>query len=102
MFPIAPRYADAILELVDALDDPHVSMAETSRRVGTAAEALGFFRPSYSHLRRFIALKRAEEDAERARREAIRTLTSEIAAQLVAGRLPNPYYFEDRWDQLRP
>jgi hypothetical protein len=96
MFPIAPRYEDAILELVDALDDPQVSMAETCRRVGTAAAGLGLFRPSYSHLRRFVRTKRDEEEAARKRRAEVREVVDQVIADLATGRLPNPYVFEER------
>ena len=92
MFPIAPRYARAILELADALDDPRVPMAETCRRVGAAAEALGLFRPSYSHLRRFLVAKREAEEAERARREARKRLAEQAIAGLVAGRVTGPLF----------
>jgi hypothetical protein len=90
--PIAPRYHDAILELADTLDDRRVPMAETCRRVGAAAEALGLFRPSYAHLRRFLVAKRAAENAERERREARRKLAEDAIAGLIAGRVLQPYH----------
>src|SRR5690348_6660022 len=61
MVPIAPRYEPAILALAYAFDDRNQPMAETWRRVGAAADALGLFRPSYPHLRRFIIAKRRGE-----------------------------------------
>lgn len=55
-----------IAVLVATLDDPAVPFAETWRRVGRAAEELGFCRPGY-HLVRLLA--RAERLRRRARTE---------------------------------
>jgi hypothetical protein len=71
MVPIAPRYEPAIVALAYAFDDLNQPMAETWRRVGAAAEALGLFRPSYPHLRRFILAKRRGEDPLRRRLRTI-------------------------------
>jgi hypothetical protein len=70
MVPIAPRYDRAIVRLAYALDDRNWPMAETWRRVGVAAEALGLFRPSYPHLRRFLVAKRRRERAVLHRRQS--------------------------------
>jgi hypothetical protein len=59
-------------------------MAETCRRVGAAAEAMGLPRPSYSHLRRFIR-------EERERRDAVHRVLADAANELLAGRVPHPY-----------
>jgi hypothetical protein len=59
-------------------------MAETCRRVGLAAEAMGLPRPSYSHLRRFIR-------EERERQAAVRRVVSDATTELLAGRVPHPY-----------
>jgi len=90
--PIAPRYADAILELADSLDDPQLPMAETCRRVAAAAEALGLFRPSYPHLRRFLRERRDAEEEARKRREARRKLAEDAIAGLIAGRVKQPLF----------
>jgi hypothetical protein len=82
--PLAPRYSPRILEAARALDDPSQPIAETCRRVGVAAEAMGLPRPSYSHLRRFIR-------EERERQGAIRRVVSDATNQLLAGRVPHPY-----------
>jgi hypothetical protein len=82
--PLAPRYSPRILEAARALDDPREPMAETCRRVGVAAEAMGLPRPSYSHLPRFIR-------EERERSAAIRRIVSDVTNQLVAGKVPHPY-----------
>jgi hypothetical protein len=90
--PLAPRYSQQIFDAVRALDERNLPMAETCRRVGQAAEQMGLPRPSYSHLRRFIV-------AERERREAIRKLVSDVTTELLAGKVPHPYYVLDRIEE---
>jgi len=87
--PLAPRYSERIYDAVRALDDRNMPMAETCRRVGRAAERMGLPRPSYSHLRRFIV-------AERERQAAIRKVVSDVSADLLAGKVPHPFYVLDR------
>jgi hypothetical protein len=92
----APRYDVAILDALSALDDRGQPIAEISRRVGVAAERLGFARPSYVHLRRLVHLKREQEDADRARREEIRAIVADVAGHLVRGHAVNAYEVADR------
>ena len=89
--PLAPRYDPRILELASALDEPGDSMAETCRRVASVAESLGLFRPSYAHLRRFIAENRAEVRAARARREELRRIAADVYVDAMLSRRVNPY-----------
>jgi hypothetical protein len=101
MVPLAPRYDPRIVDAVRALDDRGVSMAETCRRVGTAAERMGLFRPSYAHLRRFIKLERELQDAERERHEAMRELVQDVTTKLVIGRFVHAYEVADRVHEIR-
>jgi hypothetical protein len=93
---IAPRYDARIIEAVRALDDRTVSMAEISRRVGTAAAQMGLPKPSYVHLRRCILIHRQEEDAERARREEIRRILFDAYLDMLRSRVVNAYDIADR------
>jgi hypothetical protein len=77
----APRYDPRILAAVRRLDDEHAPIAETCRRVGEFATALGLPRPSYVHLRRIV---KADRELRRARRE----MASEIVSDLGAGLAP--------------
>ncbi len=96
MIPIAPRYDARICELAAALDDPAEPMAETCRRVGAVAESLGLFRPSYAHLRRFLAEKRAQDRAERARRAELRRIATDVYLDTMRGYRVNPYEVASR------
>jgi hypothetical protein len=89
--PIAPRYDARIRELASALDDPAEPMAETCRRVATVAESFGFVRPSYPHLRRFLAEKRAAERAEQARKEELRRIAADVYLDAMRGFRINAY-----------
>lgn len=91
MVPLAPRYDGVIVELVRRFDDRGVPIAETVRRVGAGAELLGLFRPSYSHLRRLVHDERDREDAEAARRAAVREIVEDVAARVLAGRFVHAY-----------
>jgi hypothetical protein len=93
---IAPRYDARIIEAVRALDDRTVSMAEISRRVGTAAAQMGLPKPSYVHLRRHILIHRQKEDADRARREEIRRILFEAYLDMLRSRVVNAYDVADR------
>lgn len=66
LVPIAPRYDPFVVKLAYVLDDPTQPIAETCRAVGAAAERLGLFRPSYPHIRRFVAARRRAEARRRA------------------------------------
>ena len=101
MVPIAPRYDPRIIEAVRALDDPSQPMAETARRVGTAAQRMGLIRPTYPHLRRLIRAERALRDAERAQREAMRELVADVVEDFVRARLVDAYDVADRVAEIR-
>jgi hypothetical protein len=96
MVEIAPRYDARIRDAVRALDDRKESMAEISRRVGVAAARYGLPKPSYVHLRRLILEHRAEEDAERARREEIRQILYDAYLDFLRSRVVNAYEVAER------
>ncbi len=96
MVPIAPRYDAQILVLIRALDDRSESMAEISRRVGSAAVEMGLYKPSYVHLRRFIVSYREEQDAERRRREEILRILGDVYLDLNRARVVNAYDVAER------
>jgi len=96
VIPIAPRYDVRVLEFASALDDPAEPMAETCRRVGAVAESLGLFRPSYSHLRRFLAEKREDERAQRARQLELRRIAADLYLDAMRGYRINAYEVSDR------
>jgi len=75
----APRYDKRVLAAIRRLDDERQPVAETCRRVGDAAQALGMPRPSYVHLRRLV---RAQREIRRARREIVSDLVSDAARGL--------------------
>jgi hypothetical protein len=77
----APRYDARIVDAVRRLDDERVSMAETCRRVGDVAVALGLPRPSTVHLRRLVR-------AERERAREIDGLLESLASEALSGRAP--------------
>jgi hypothetical protein len=93
---IGPRYDVRIFEAVRALDDRREPMAEISRRVGAPAAGFGLPKPSYVHLRRVIRAHRAEEDAERARRDEIRRILGDAYLDAMRGRVVNAYDVADR------
>ena len=101
MVPIAPRYDPKILEAVRALDDLSEPMAETARRVGTAAQRMGLIRPTYPHLRRLIRAERALRAAERAQREAMRELVADVVDDFVRGKIVHAYEVADRVADIR-
>jgi hypothetical protein len=96
MVPLAPRYDPLIHELIAALDDPSGSMAETCRRVAAVAESSGLFRPSYPHLRRFLAEKRREQEAARARRQELRRIAADVYLDATRGYRINAYEVASR------
>jgi hypothetical protein len=77
----APRYDRRLLAAIRRLDDEGRPIAETCRRVGEVAARLGVPRPSYVHIRRIVV---AERQLKHERRE----LENQVAAALLAGRLP--------------
>jgi hypothetical protein len=50
----APRIDSRLVAAIERLDDETVRIAETNRRVGTVAEALGLPRPSYEQVRALV------------------------------------------------
>jgi hypothetical protein len=101
MVSLAPRYDIRIVDAVRALDDPALPIAEICRRVGAAAGALGLPRPSYSHLRRVVHAEREHARTELERREAVRALVEDAAADVLMGRIPNPEYYARRLAAVR-
>jgi putative intracellular protease/amidase len=87
----APRYDPRIVNAIRAFDDRTVPIAEVCRRVGRAAEALGLPRPSYVHVRRLVHAHRAAEDAERARKAALRAIAEDAATRVLLGRYVDVY-----------
>jgi hypothetical protein len=100
MVPLAPRYDPVIVELVRRLDDRAEPIAETVRRVAAGAELLGQFRPSYSHLRRLVHDERDWQDAEAARRAAVRELIEDVAVAVLSGRMIGPQILAERIAEL--
>jgi putative intracellular protease/amidase len=96
MVRAAPRYSPLILDWVRELDDPSEPIAETCRRVGERAEALGLSRPSYSHLRRIVRRERAWRELEERRRATIRVALGDAAVRLAGGRFVDPAYVHER------
>jgi len=54
MTPSAPRIDSRLVAAIERLDDRTVRIAETNRRVGTVADALGLPRPSYEQVRTLV------------------------------------------------
>jgi hypothetical protein len=50
----APRLDSRLVAAIERLDDPTAPIAETNRRVGEIAEAIGFARPSYEQVRTIV------------------------------------------------
>lgn len=50
----APRLDSRLVAAIERLDGPTVPIAETNRRVGEIAEAIGFARPSYEQVRTIV------------------------------------------------
>jgi hypothetical protein len=59
MVPAAPRIDARLLAAIARVDRPQRPIAETARRVGLIAEALGLPRPSYEQLRTHVHAARA-------------------------------------------
>lgn len=95
--PLAPRYPDRLLWLLEELDDDLITLAEMVRRVGEAAQAEGITRPSPAHVRRLVAelrLLRAEE-------REVRRATLETIAGTLPYRLPTPLELGTARDRAR-
>jgi hypothetical protein len=50
----APRIDSRLVAAIECLDDASVRIAETNRRVGEIADALGLARPSYEQVRTIV------------------------------------------------
>lgn len=91
--PNDPRIAVLVVEL----DRDDVSMAQTWRDVGSAAERLGMRRPSYQHVRRLVRIERRRRQLE-ARGRAV---LGRAATTLAAGRVPSAVLVIERLRELR-
>jgi hypothetical protein len=65
------RHRQLLHDLVVALDEDGVSIAETWRAVGDAAWKLGLRRPGYHVVRELVRAERARRHARAATREAL-------------------------------
>ena len=54
MTAAAPRIDSRLVAAIERLDDEAVRIAETNRRVGEVADALGLTRPSYEQVRTIV------------------------------------------------
>jgi hypothetical protein len=93
---MAPRYDRRLVAALVDLDDRSVPIAEICRRLGDVAATIAVPRPSYVHVRRLVRAKRDYEDAERERREALRAIAGDVAANLMLGRFVDPYDVAER------
>lgn len=55
----APRIDERLVAALARLDDPTLPIAETNRRLGAVAEALGLHRPSYQQVRVIVHMLRS-------------------------------------------
>jgi hypothetical protein len=76
-----------LYELIEQLDDEALSLAEMTRRIGSAADAEGITRPSPVHVRRLLASLREFRRDEREIRDAVR----ETIGRVATGRVPDPF-----------
>ena len=94
MVASAPRYSPRLLAAARRLDDRTVPLAETCRRVGTAAERLGLPRPSYVHLRRIIL-------EERRRQDELRAIAGDVLRDAARGLAVDPIEVAERIRDVR-
>jgi hypothetical protein len=92
----APRYDAQLVRAIARVDDPSVPIAETVRRLGVVADELGVPRPSYVHMRLYVAEHREREEAAWARRQAIREILVEAYWDATMGKLVDAYEIADR------
>jgi hypothetical protein len=92
----APRYDARVVAAIRRLDDPALPIAETVRRLAHLADELGVPRPSYVHMRRYVAEYREREAAARARRQAIREILFEAYWDATTGKLVDAYELAER------
>jgi len=76
----APRYDQRLLDAIRRVDDDTEPIAETCRRVGEVATALGLPRPSYVHVRRIVRMERSV-DRDVGRRSTTSSPTSSSAVR---------------------
>ena len=81
-FAISPQ-GRVLHELVVALDEDGVSMAETWRAVGEAAWKLGLRRPGYHGVRELVRVERRRRSARKATRNAVLGLFESLPSQLL-------------------
>jgi hypothetical protein len=91
--PNDPRIAVLVVEL----DRDDVSIAQTWRDVGWAAERLGMRRPSYQHVRRLVRIERRRRQLETRGRAVL----GRAATTLAAGRVPSAVLVIERLRELR-
>jgi hypothetical protein len=91
----APRYDPRIVRAIHRLDDRATPIAQTCRRVGEFAWSLGLTRPSYVHVRRIV-------HAERARREALRTIIDDVVEDVLRHRPVDAYEIAERLREVPP
>ena len=96
MVSIAPRYDERILDAARALDEPGLAIAELNRRIGEIAEAMGFPRPSYVHIRRYVIAERNRRAGDQARRSELRALFLDVYFDAMRGRVINAYDVAER------
>ena len=77
------RQGRLLRELVVALDEDGVSMAETWRAVGAAAWKLGLRRPGYHVVRELVRAERRRQSARKATRDAVLGLFESLPSQLL-------------------
>lgn len=63
MVVIAPRIDSRLVAALVRVDDPNVPIAETNRRLGRLAAALGLPKPSYEQVRVIVHQIRARKQA---------------------------------------
>jgi hypothetical protein len=95
-FALSPN-DPGIAVLVVELDREDVSIAQTWRDVGEAAERLGMRRPSYQHVRRLVRIERRRRQLE-ARGRAV---LGRAATTLAAGRVPSAVLVIEQLRELR-
>jgi hypothetical protein len=66
----APRVNPLLVAALEHLDDRHVPIAETNRRLGQLAGSIDVPRPSYQQVRVLVHAVRERQEARRAARRA--------------------------------
>jgi hypothetical protein len=88
----APRIDSRLLAAIERLDDKRLPIAETNRKVGAVADAIGLTRPSYEQVRsltRRLRSRRLDPSVGRVLLEiTLRSLPPEALLDLLAGTGP--------------